>query len=336
MSQAQGKRTTICIPTYNQSQYVLEAISSALAQTSPVEVYVSNDGSTDDTAAVLAAGDLNESVKIINHSVNRGIGQNVKWLLQQPTTELIARLDSDDRLNSSYVDALSKLLDRYPKAGYAHCAVEEIDDAGRPGRIRRLARKSGYEDAESSLRNMVLGYKVAANIILFRREALVSADFGAETLNFAEDYDLCVRIANAGWGNVYSEQVHASYRVWGAPSRQSVLRKISEIQGLCQVYSVSLEQAFLKRDWSVRALKWRRVELALAHSAYFDNGTLSDSHWKSLQKELVKLTGLPRTTALFERKGWGSWVRHALVRLLHFKALLTRGAKRALRHRLVL
>jgi glycosyltransferase involved in cell wall biosynthesis len=333
MSQVQEKRTTICIPTFNQSQYVLQAISSALAQTSPVEVYVSNDGSTDDTAAVLDTVDLNGSVKIVSHSINRGIGRNVKWLLKRPTTELIARLDSDDSLDPSYVDVLSKLLDAYPKAGYAHCAVEEIDDAGRPGRIRRLARKTGYEDAESSLHNMVLGYKVAANIILFRREALVSAGFGADTLNFAEDYDLCVRIADAGWGNVYSDQVHASYRVWGAPSRQSVFRKISEIQGLCHVYSVSLEGAFLKRDWSVRALTWRRIELALAHSAYFDKGTLSDSHWKSLQMELVKLTGLAWTSVLFERKGWGRWIRHALVRLLHFKGLLTRWAKKAIRNR---
>lgn len=333
MSQAQGKRTTICIPTFNQSQYVLQAVSSALAQTSPIEIYISNDGSTDDTAAVLATVDLNESVKIANHVINRGIGQNVRWLLKQPTTELIARLDSDDKLNPDYVDELSKLLDAHPKAGYAHCAVEEIDDAGRPGRIRRLARKTGYEDAESSLHNMVLGYKVAANIILFRREALVGAGFGAETLNFAEDYDLCVRIADAGWGNVYSDQVHASYRVWGAPNRQSVFRKISEIQGLCHVYSVSLEGAFLKRDWSVRALTWRRIELALAHSAYFDKGTLSDSHWKSLQMELVKLTGLAWTSALFVREGWGSWIRHVLVRLLHFKGFLTRWTKKVARNR---
>jgi glycosyltransferase involved in cell wall biosynthesis len=333
MSEVQGKRTTVCIPTFNQSQYVLQAISSALAQTSPVEVYVSNDGSTDNTAAVLAAIDVNGSVRIVNHSINRGIGRNVKWLLQQPTTELIARLDSDDSLKPSYVDALSKLLDAHPRAGYAHCAVEEIDDEGRAGRIRRLARKTGYEDAESSLHKMVLGYKVSANIILFRREALVSAGFGADTLNFAEDYDLCVRIADAGWGNVYSDEVHASYRVWGAPSRQSVLRKISEIQGLCHVYSVSLEQAFLKRDWSVRTLTWRRIELALVHSTYFDKGALSDSHWKALQLELVKLTGLAWTTELFERTGWGSWIRHAFVRLLQFKGFLTRWAKENIRGR---
>jgi glycosyltransferase involved in cell wall biosynthesis len=322
------RRVTVCIPTFNQSQYILQSISSALTQTTPVEVFVSNDGSSDNTALILAEANFGNRVKIVNHVTNVGIGRHVNWLLQQPGTEMVARLDSDDRLNPSYVEELLALLDAYPRAGYAHCAVQEMDAEGCPRMIRKLARKSGYEDAESALRKMVLGYKVAANIILFRREALSAAGFGTTAINFAEDYDLCIRIADAGWGNVYADQVLACYRVWSAPTRQSVTRKISEIKGLHHVYSVSLGAAFLKRGWSTRTLRWRRLDLALGHSDCLDHDMgVTDQERDVLQTELMKLAGFRWASALFAKRGLGKWARLGWVRIHHLRSSAKRAVK---------
>ena len=41
---------TVCIPTYNQSEYLRKAIKSVALQTAPVRLLVSNDASPDDTA----------------------------------------------------------------------------------------------------------------------------------------------------------------------------------------------------------------------------------------------------------------------------------------------
>jgi glycosyltransferase involved in cell wall biosynthesis len=47
-------RLTIAIPTLNRAQLLTRAIESALAQTSPdIEIIVSDNGSTDDTPAVI-------------------------------------------------------------------------------------------------------------------------------------------------------------------------------------------------------------------------------------------------------------------------------------------
>ncbi|HTF64155.1 MAG TPA: glycosyltransferase family 2 protein [Edaphobacter sp.] len=315
MSENLTSRVTVCIPTYNQSRYVLEAISSAVKQTVPVKVLVSNDGSSDDTALVLANAGLGENVTVVNHPKNVGIGKHVNWVLKQPETDLIVRLDSDDILYPAYVAELTALMDRWPKAGYAHCTIQEIDEEGISRKIRRLARGSGYEDAESSLRAMVRGYRVAANIILFRKEALLSAGFGNPQLNFAEDYDLCVRIADAGWGNVYADQVLAGYRVWRAPNRQSVARKTSEIAGLQSVFCDSLTGAYSKRNWGLSPLKRRRFELALGHSQYLDEAKVEPDDWRTLQRDLTNLAGASWVQILFADKPASRYTRGVLAKL---------------------
>jgi cellulose synthase/poly-beta-1,6-N-acetylglucosamine synthase-like glycosyltransferase len=235
---------------------------------------------------------FDENVTVVNREQNVGIGRHVNWILRQPATEFIARVDSDDLLFPKYVEELVALLDQWPEAGYAHCAVEEIDEKGRHRRVRSLGRTRQFEDADSSIRAMVKGYKVAANIILFRREALSSVNFGNADLNFAEDYDLCVRIAAAGWGNVYTNHVLAAYRVWRAPARQSVERKINEVNGLSVVFSENLLKAYRERNWNTSALYRRRFELALAHSRYLDEASLNEQQWLRLQSVLVKLAGM--------------------------------------------
>jgi cellulose synthase/poly-beta-1,6-N-acetylglucosamine synthase-like glycosyltransferase len=247
--------------------------------------------------------------------------------LQQPKTEFIARLDSDDRLCPTYIEELLALLDAYPQAGYAHCSVQEIDDEGREGNIRRLARKSEYEDADSSLRSMVRGYKIAANILLFRRKALEDACFGSSAINFAEDYDLCIRIADAGWGNVYCDRVLASYRVWSNSNRRSVARKVSEIQGLHHIFSTSLRDAFHKRGFSSGVLARRRLELALQHSSYLDSETITNSERSLLCAELARLAGFRWSRMLFAQNGLSVTIRRSYLKVHDGKTRLKRAIK---------
>ncbi|MGI4828005.1 MAG: glycosyltransferase family 2 protein [Janthinobacterium lividum] len=289
----QHARCTVCIPTYNQAEYLRAAVRSVAAQTAPVRLLISNDGSPDNTAEVVAELQREYRFDAVHHAVNRGISANLQWMMRQPETPLLMRLDSDDLLHPDYVGVLAELLDRYPQAGYAHCAIQEIDATGQPLKQRRLGRLEEFQDADVTLRKLVNGYQVAANVLLFRRDALASVDFGAGSadVNFVEDYDLSVRLADMGWGNVYSREVLASYRMWQASSRPKAGRKLTEVRGVANIFSGSLTTAFERRGWSLQPLKKRRVALALANADILDQASFAADEREAMTTALLALGG---------------------------------------------
>jgi glycosyltransferase involved in cell wall biosynthesis len=67
-------RVSVVVPTYQRADRVGGAIDSALDQTHPVEVIVVNDGSTDETRAVLERyADEYDRVRVRHNDRNRGI-----------------------------------------------------------------------------------------------------------------------------------------------------------------------------------------------------------------------------------------------------------------------
>lgn len=257
----------ICIPTYNQAAYLAETVRSAYSQNEPVEVWLSDDCSSDSTPALVA--DLQRefpALKAFRQETNLGMSGNPRWIVSQPRADMIVKLDSDDRLHPEYVAQLAALLRAHPQAGYAHCSVLQIDEEGNTTRTRRLSRRTGFQSAEESLRALPGGFRVAANICLFRREALAAVDFYKKDLGFCDDWDLAVRLADAGWGNVYDEAVLASYRVWGGAGNARARRVLAEATGSIRVFGEALEPAFRRHGWDLRPLTQARENRALGLS----------------------------------------------------------------------
>jgi glycosyltransferase involved in cell wall biosynthesis len=85
---------SVIIPAYNAEAFIADAIASVRAQTiGPSEIIVVDDGSTDRTAAVIAA--LGPGIRLI-HQENKGSGEATNTALRAVTTGMIAGLDSDD------------------------------------------------------------------------------------------------------------------------------------------------------------------------------------------------------------------------------------------------
>jgi hypothetical protein len=307
----EGKLPTvaICIGTYNQSQYLRGAIASALAQTFPIrEIWVSDDASTDNTATVMhEICEQYPQIRYFRQPVNLGLPGNISWLLSQPQTDLIVRLDSDDRLEPEYVAVLSRLMRQYPEAGYAHCDVAEIDGKGRRRRIRRLMRTSSYESAEQALRGNASGYRVAANCILYRAEAIKEVDYYRPTLSwrYCEDWDMIVRLAMVGWGNVYAPQTLSNYRVWDDGNGVRISRKMAEVRETAEIYKTRLIPEYTKRGWTIRPLEKHMRSKALVYAEAIDSPQFTKEDREQYKRLLLSLSDSPQISLAIRMAEYG-------------------------------
>lgn len=88
---------TTIIPSYNHAKYIERAIESVLEQTYPnMELVVTDDGSADNTAEVLAQYESVPNVSILLHERNRGQGASINDALRVTKGEFISFLPSDD------------------------------------------------------------------------------------------------------------------------------------------------------------------------------------------------------------------------------------------------
>ncbi len=86
---------SVLLPVYNGAPYIREALDSVLAQDHPsFEVIVINDGSTDDTAAILA-GYTDPRLRII-HQENAGLAVTLHRGVELARGKYVARQDADD------------------------------------------------------------------------------------------------------------------------------------------------------------------------------------------------------------------------------------------------
>lgn len=103
---------SILMPVYNEQATVERAIDGVLAAALPVdfELVVVNDGSTDETAGVLAAREWPSNVRVVSHQRNQGKGAAIRTALAQARGEFAAIFDADLECDPAGLTALLEPL----------------------------------------------------------------------------------------------------------------------------------------------------------------------------------------------------------------------------------
>jgi glycosyltransferase involved in cell wall biosynthesis len=179
---------SIVIPCFNHAQFLAEAVESALAQTHPrVEVLVVDDGSTDNTAAIVARY---EGVRCIRRP-NGGAPSARNAGLAASAGELVAFLDSDDRLLPEAIAIGVEALAGRSESAAAVGAPRDIDAGGKPLNVPQqpLIHTDHYLALLKSC------FILSGSSVLFRRSALERVGGFDERLALGDDYDLYLRLA---------------------------------------------------------------------------------------------------------------------------------------------
>ncbi len=127
----EGLVTTV-IPVYNRAAMLRQAVDSVLAQTyRPIEIIISDDGSTDATPAAAQAlvAAHPDVVRCVRNS-NRGPGPAREAGRRLARGEFIQYLDSDDRLLPCKFEAQVAALQARPECGIAYGRTRLIDMEG--------------------------------------------------------------------------------------------------------------------------------------------------------------------------------------------------------------
>lgn len=112
---------SVVIPTFNRADTLPAAIRSALCQSfSGIEVIVVDDGSRDETAAVLAIV-ADSRLRILRHETNRGAAAARNTGIRAARGRLIAFLDSDDTWMPDKLALQVPVLDAAPDTSSVSC-----------------------------------------------------------------------------------------------------------------------------------------------------------------------------------------------------------------------
>lgn len=208
---------SVIIPNYNYAQYLREAIDSVLAQTyRDIEVIVVDDGSKDDSRAVLES--YGDTIKAIFQQ-NQGVAAARNNGAAASDGEYIAFLDADDAWLPTKIE---RQIDRFADSetlGLVHVGVDEVDSEGQ-SLVHRL------EGAEGT---------VSATLLMLGREGVLGGGSGAmvrravfdeiggldERLSTSADWDMFYRVSERSEVGFVRELL-VKYRVHGSNMHTNV------------------------------------------------------------------------------------------------------------------
>jgi glycosyltransferase involved in cell wall biosynthesis len=225
----ESPRVSVIIPVYGQAQYLSRAIDSILTQTfRELELILIDDGSPDDSPAIVDDYARGDSRVIVRHQENRGISGALNAGLEIARGFYIARLDGDDIATPDRIARQVAFLDAHPEVGLMGGAITMIDESE-----RKLGTFINPTDP-SMLKTEMLVRNVVSPTHMLRRDLLRELGGWRSTFDFAEDYDLMLRVADrANLGNVID--ITGYYRMHPAQAtsthghRQAALTRLARV-----------------------------------------------------------------------------------------------------------
>jgi len=184
---------TVLMPAYNAAKYIAAAISSVLAQHfKNFELLVINDGSIDDTAAVVKNFTDNR-IKLINQP-HMGIAAALNLGLLNAAAPVIARFDADDICYPQRLQVQYDYLMAHPDCVLTGTDVNYADQAGEY-LYRYTNTGHTHEEICSKINS---GCPFIHSAVMYRKNiALELGGYNARAHTF-EDYHLWIQLIKKG------------------------------------------------------------------------------------------------------------------------------------------
>jgi glycosyltransferase involved in cell wall biosynthesis len=234
-------KISVVTPSFNQGPYIEKTIQSVLAQNYPnLEYLVLDACSTDETGEVLQrfAGQLTaiiEKDKGQSDAVNKGVAR--------ASGEIIAWLNSDDTYLPGTLHAVAEFLAAHPDVAAVY------GDADYIGEDDQFIAECVHLEPWSHFRLVHYSDFIVQPACFFRKSAFEAVGGLDVNIHYPMDYDLWLRMANAGQTFAYLPQKLAHFRWFGEnKTAMGGMKRMDEIKRIAMRAGASGLPAYNKLE----------------------------------------------------------------------------------------
>jgi glycosyltransferase involved in cell wall biosynthesis len=182
---------SVVMSVYNGERFLAEAVESILRQTfSDFEFIIIDDGSTDQTPAILADYARRDARLRVLPQSNRGRAESLNRGIHVAAAPLIARMDADDIALPLRFEKQMDFIASHPRVGLLGAGIDLVTTDGR--RIDSFSPPAEDRDLRvAMLRNNPFRHPT----MVMRKEVVVSVGGYRKALLDCDDFDLWLRMA---------------------------------------------------------------------------------------------------------------------------------------------
>ena len=209
-----GPSVTVLMPVYNAARYIRQAMDSILDQSfRPFEFLIIDDGSTDDSAAIISSY-ADPRIRFLRNETNLGITATLNKGIMLASCELIARMDADDISHPHRLQKQFGHMKRNPDCALLSTWARVVSDDRKFVRLERYRSNFYYY-------NLTFECWIYHPTVMFRKSAV--EEVGLYSMPYSEDYDLFWKMSTRFRINNLSEPL-VDYRL-SPTSLNTVLKK---------------------------------------------------------------------------------------------------------------
>ena len=207
---------SIIIPVYNGSNFLAQAIDSAIAQTyQNIEIIVVNDGSCDNGETERIALSYGEKIKYIKKE-NGGVSSALNVGIREMKGEYFSWLSHDDLYTEEKIAKQIECLNEQDDNTIIVCLSRQINkDGGYLTKAEKVcAAKFGEKiDNKTEIKYLLSSYLFSGCSLLIPKTALVSAGGFDESLRYNQDFDMWLKLCFLGCYWLFNDNVGVLSRV---------------------------------------------------------------------------------------------------------------------------
>ena len=259
---------SIIIPSYNQGRFIRDTIDSILQQNyRPIKIWVIDGASTDETVEVLESyGDISELSWV--SEPDSGVVEAVNKGFAGVTGDIVAIQSSDDNYLPGAIKTVVQEFHAHSDTGLIYGDTVKVDASG--------AELQRYRIGPWSVENLfLLKTWIPQPSCFFRRELLEVCGGWNETIPYAPDTDLWIRMAFRTQVRKIDEYL-SDRRIHGAQRDTQVARIYGD-------YSKMIKQSADIAVAPKAVQKAARAGVELFYRCYNPSGSLTKAFWHDLR-----------------------------------------------------